>query len=73
MSLGAVIELGGLLLSNWAKRISTGRGNTDCPFSQHKNDCENSTLLPEIALGGLLAGMCMLHDCILVQLRLLLI
>jgi hypothetical protein len=58
MQLPAVVEVGGLLLAQWAKRSSSASSSTQCPFSLPTDECEKSTLLPEIALGGLLAGAC---------------
>ena len=51
------MEVGGLLLAKWARRNSDSRGGNTCLFSQASDERDNHPiLLPEIALGGLLAG-----------------
>ena len=52
----SVIELAGLLLAKWVQRSSGSKENNICPFSKQV-DNNNAVLVPEIALGGLLAGV----------------
>lgn len=56
MQFATAVEVGGLFLSQWLKMSGMWQSDKDCPFTKSSDIHEDSILMPEIALGGLLAG-----------------